>query len=116
MCIRKLIISLSLCLIGMAVTSCGNSSHYIAVQLVGSDLWSIVDLNTGEVIYKDKFKNRPSAIVNGKFCVSNDSSFEYFTIDPSLRQENFLMVTQQFASRLMAIINGVTSMKMEKSL
>ena len=65
----------------MAVTSCGNSSHYIAVQLVGSDLWSIVDLNTGEVIYKDKFKNRPSAIVNGKFCVSNDSSFEYFTID-----------------------------------
>lgn len=81
MYIRKLIISLSLCLIGMAVTSCGNSSHYIAVQLVGSDLWSIVDLNTGEVIYKDKFKNRPSAIVNGKFCVSNDSSFEYFTID-----------------------------------
>ena len=59
MCIRKLIISLSFCLIGMAVASCGNSSHYIAAQLEGSDLWSIVDLNTGEVIHKDKFKNKP---------------------------------------------------------
>lgn len=107
MYIRKLIISLSLCLIGMAVTSCGNGSHYIAAQLEGSDLWSIVDLNTGEVIHKDEFKNQPSAIVNGKFCVRNDiGTFEYFTIDnvvKPINQERYLYATS-FTDNDVAIV------------
>lgn len=107
MYIRKLIISLSLCLIGMAVTSCGNSSHYIAVQLVGSDLWSIVDLNTGEVIHKDEFKNKPSAIVNDKFCVRNNiGTFEYFTIDnvvKPINKERYLYATS-FTDNDVAIV------------
>ena len=107
MYIRKLIISLSLCLIGMAVTSCGNNSHYIAAQLEGSDLWSIVDLNTGEVIHKDEFKNKPSAIVNGKFCVRNDiGTFEYFTVDnvvKPINKERYLYATS-FTDNDVAIV------------
>ena len=107
MYIRKLIINLSLCLIGMAVTSCGNGSHYIAAQLEGSDLWSIVDLNTGEVIHKDEFKNQPSAIVNGKFCVRNDiGTFEYFTVDnvvKPINKERYLYATS-FTDNDVAIV------------
>lgn len=107
MYIQKLIISLSLCLIGMAVTSCGNNSHYIAAQLEGSDLWSIVDLNTGEVIHKDEFKNKPSAIVNGKFCVRNDiGTFEYFTVDnvvKPINKERYLYATS-FTDNDVAIV------------
>lgn len=32
-------------------------------------MWSIVDIKTGEIIYKDEFKSQPSVIVNNKFCV-----------------------------------------------
>lgn len=107
MYIRKLIISLSLCLIGMAVASCGNESHYIAAQLEGSDLWSIVDLNTGEVIHKDEFKNKPSAIVNDKFCVRNNiGTFEYFTIDnvvKPINKERYLYATS-FTDNDVAIV------------
>lgn len=91
----------------MAVTSCGNGSHYIAAQLEGSDLWSIVDLNTGEVIHKDEFKNQPSAIVNGKFCVRNDiGTFEYFTVDnvvKPINKERYLYATS-FTDNDVAIV------------
>lgn len=91
----------------MAVASCGNESHYIAAQLEGSDLWSIVDLNTGEVIHKDEFKNKPSAIVNDKFCVRNNiGTFEYFTIDnvvKPINKERYLYATS-FTDNDVAIV------------
>lgn len=56
-------------------TSCGDGGQmrYVAVRLADSDLWSIVDMNTGEILYKDEFKNQPSVIVNGKFCIESES-------------------------------------------
>lgn len=89
------------------VRSDKNETHYIAAQLEGSDLWSIVDLNTGEVIHKDKFKNKPSAIVNDKFCVRNDiGTFEYFTIDnvvKPINKERYLYATS-FTDNNVAIV------------
>ena len=37
---------------------------YLPVKLVGSDMWSILNVKTGELLYKDEFKNRPSPIYN----------------------------------------------------
>ena len=68
-------------------TSCGDGGQmrYVAVRLADSDLWSIVDVNTGEILYKDEFKNQPSVIVNGKFTESPDSRTRIAVFSPCLR-------------------------------
>ena len=65
--------------------SCNNSSSvnldYLSVKLAGSELWSIIDLKTGEIVLKDEFKNAPSAISDGIFVVENSSGkFDYFSL------------------------------------
>lgn len=56
-----------------SLTSCGDSdsanTKYVAAKLVDSDMWSIVNVKTGEIIHKDEFKSQPTVIVNDKFCV-----------------------------------------------
>lgn len=68
----------------IALLSCdsgGQQIRYMAAQLVGSDMWSIVDVNTGEVIYKDAFENQPSRIINDKFIVLNENNlYDYYSI------------------------------------
>ncbi len=59
-----------------------SETRYAAVKLVDSDRWSIVDVNSGEIIHRDEFKNQPSAIVGDKFCVQNDEGlYDYFSVD-----------------------------------
>lgn len=80
--------------------SCGSDkaqTRYVAAKLVDSDLWSIVDLKTGEVILKDEFKSQPSVIVNGKFVVKNEHGlYDYFSIDnvtKPINSESYLCAT-----------------------
>lgn len=67
------------------LAACGSSDEglrYLAVQLEGSEMWSIVDTKTGEVILEDEFKNAPSEIRADRFFVKNsDDKFEYYSID-----------------------------------
>lgn len=69
----------------LTLSSCGSDSaqtRYVAAKLVDSDMWSIVDVKTGEIVHKDEFKSQPSVIVNGKFVVKSESGlYEYFTVD-----------------------------------
>ncbi len=59
-----------------------SETRYAAVKLVDSDRWSIIDVNSGEIIHRDEFKNQPSAIVGDKFCVQNDEGlYDYFSVD-----------------------------------
>lgn len=80
-------------------TSCGDGGQmrYVAVRLADSDLWSIVDVNTGEILYKDEFKNQPSVIVNGKFCIENESGlWDYYSIDnvkQPINKESYLLAS-----------------------
>ena len=70
------------------MTACGDKdttyqykTEYLPVQLVGSEKWSILDVNTGEVIAKDAFDNAPSPIVAGMFYVMNDEgSYDYYDV------------------------------------
>ena len=69
-----------------ACTGNGDSTYqykmqYLPVQLVGSEKWSILDVNSGEVIAKDAFDNSPSPIVAGMFYVMNgEGSFDYYNV------------------------------------
>lgn len=45
-------------------------------------MWSILNVQTGEVLYKDEFKNMPSAIYHDLFLVENDKgTFDYYNIN-----------------------------------
>ena len=72
----------------LLLTACGGNestyqykTQYLPVQLVGSEKWSILDVNSGEVIAKDAFKNAPSPIVADMFYVMNeDGSYDYYDV------------------------------------
>ena len=56
-------------------------TEYLPVQLVGSEKWSILDVNSGEVIAKDAFDQAPSPIVAGMFYVMNsEGSYDYYDV------------------------------------
>lgn len=94
-----LILLLEICVVSM--TSCDNSGmtniRYVAAKLVDSDMWSIVDVKNGEIIHLDEFKSQPSAIVNGRFCVKNESGlYDYFSVDnvkKPINSESYLHAT-----------------------
>lgn len=55
---------------------------YLPVKLVGSDMWSILNVKTGEVLFKDEFKNQPSPIYNDVFVVENgNGTYDYYNIN-----------------------------------
>jgi hypothetical protein len=72
----------------LLLTACGGNdatyqykTQYLPVQLVGSEKWSILDVNSGEVIAKDAFDNAPSPIVAGMFYVMNsEGSYDYYDV------------------------------------
>jgi len=74
--------------VAMLMTACGGSdttyqykTQYLPVQLVGSDKWSILDVNSGEVVARDAFDNAPSPIVADMFYVMNQQgSYDYYDV------------------------------------
>lgn len=97
----KQIFKIVMTLIGIiTLSSCGSNdsqTRYVAAKLVDSDMWSIVDVNSGDVIHKDEFKSQPSVIVNDKFCVKNESGlYDYYSVDnvtKPLNKEAYLYAT-----------------------
>ena len=75
-------------LVALIMTACGSKeatyqykTQYLPVQLVGSEKWSILDVNSGEVIAKDAFDKAPSPVVAGMFYVMNDDgSYDYYDV------------------------------------
>ena len=72
----------------LLLTACGGSdstyqykTQFLPVQLVGSEKWSILDVNSGELVAKDAFDNAPSPIVAGMFYMMNDEgTYDYYDI------------------------------------
>ncbi len=57
------------------------NTEYLPVRLQGSAKWSIIDLNTGNVVAKDAFKNPPSSIIGDMFFVMNDNgTYDYYNV------------------------------------
>jgi hypothetical protein len=84
------------CLLTLLV-GCGSSkkgnypyvTQYLPVMLEGSQKWSILNVETGEVLGKDAFKTAPSAVVDDMFFVANDSgTFDYYNVSNLKRPVN----------------------------
>ena len=71
---------------------------YLPVQLEGSKMWSILDLESGDVVVKDVYKAMPSAVVNDMYFVMNDEgTFDYYNVaDPKkpVNKEHFGSATE----------------------
>lgn len=112
---KSVLLAFALLVCAISLTSCGNSdkanTRYVAAKLVDSDMWSIVDIKTGEIIHKDEFKSQPSIIVNDKFCVKNESGlYDYFTVDnvtKPINGESYLYATAFNENDIaMAVLKG----------
>ncbi len=68
-----------LVIVSCFLTACENNSgsDYLAVKITGDKNWSILDVNSGEFIYRDEFKNCPSVIVDNLFFVEKDKGNGY---------------------------------------
>ena len=83
---KHLLQSVCLAALLLLVASCNQPSNeayplpmkYLPVQLEGSKMWSILNLDNGEVVAKDAYKVAPSAIINDMYFVMNDEgTFDY---------------------------------------
>ena len=55
--------------------------NYLAVKIAGQENWSIINVNTGDYLYKNEFKNKPSVIVDDRFFVEKDLNNGYECYD-----------------------------------
>lgn len=74
------------------------TTRYLPVVLEGSQKWSILDVESGEVVAENAFKNAPSAIVGDKFNVHNDDgSVDYYNMSDlkhPINKEHFASGTE----------------------
>ena len=58
------------------MTSCNKNEkyqiQYVAMKLVDSKMWSIVNIESGDILYENEFSYEPSVIINDMFYVKND--------------------------------------------
>ena len=79
-------------LLAVILPSCSKSSgtdvEYLAVKLSDSKSnWSIIELNSGKVIAREDFKNKPSVICDDMFYVQNDKGeYEFYNINDINKQ------------------------------
>ncbi len=71
----------------LALTACNSQAdypvdtQYLPVKLKGSQKWSIIKLETGEVVARDAFDNAPSAVVDDMFYVADSlGRIDYYNI------------------------------------
>jgi predicted small lipoprotein YifL len=73
------------------------ATKYLPVKLVGSEKWSIVNIDNGEVVAKDAYKNEPSPVVDDIYYVTNDDqTVDYYSVsDPKkpINKEHFASAT-----------------------
>ena len=66
------------------LSSCGGSSNekkYIVVKTAGSEMWSIMDVETGSLVHQDEFVNCPSVVWGEVFWVENaEGKYDVFKV------------------------------------
>lgn len=92
----------------IATTSCSNENsgdafkRYLPVKLVGADNWSIMDTQTGEILYRDVFKYMPSDVTNDMFILKNGSgTFDIYNvhdIKKPINKTSFYMIANFLGS------------------
>lgn len=87
----KYITTLLLCTLALMIgtTACKQKEtidpleiNYLPVRLPGQSTWSIMDLNTGQLITKNSIKGLPSTIVGKNYYVMDqDGAMRYYNVD-----------------------------------
>lgn len=85
---KKMIMRMAvvLCMVATMVACNENNNYpyntdYLPVQLAGSQKWSILDVNSGELVAKDAFVQAPSPVINDMFYVMNDDgTYNFYNI------------------------------------
>lgn len=84
---KQSIILAALLVLLLAGTSCTDDNkyaypmRYLPVQLQGSQRWSILNVETGEVVVRDRFERAPSAVVDDMFYVVNaDGTVDFYDV------------------------------------
>lgn len=79
-------IAIMLCMVATMV-ACNEKENYpyhtdyLPVQLTGSQKWSILDVNSGELVAKDAFTMAPSPVIGDMFYVMNeDGTYNFYNI------------------------------------
>lgn len=92
------IIVLTAALLGVA--SCGSKdsgvypfqepTKYITVKLTNSDKWSLIDVESGEIVAKDAFTSDASAVHEGMLYVYDDSTarYNYYSVENQSKPVN----------------------------
>ena len=110
---KKLLAVAFVAAILVMMNACGNKMSksmypyemkYLTVMLEGSQKWSILDLETGDVVAKDAFKNMPSCVINDLFFVANDNgTYDYYNVadvKKPVNKEHYGSVTEFSAEGL----------------
>ena len=79
--------ALMLCMVAV-FTSCNEKksgypyeTNYLPVQLPGSQKWSILDVNSGELLVKDAYAEVPSPVIDDMFYVmTEDGTYNYYNV------------------------------------
>ena len=83
-------------------------AKYLPVQLVGSQKWSILDLETGEIVARDAYTNAPSAVVSDMYYVMNDNgTYDFYNVSnpkTPVNKESYGSVTS-FADNGLAVVS-----------
>ncbi len=64
-------------------------TRYLPVQLVGSERWSLLDIETGAVLARDSFATAPSAVVNDMFYMRQpDGTYNFYNVNDPMTPVN----------------------------
>ena len=108
-------------LICVILTSCGSSDEkieydYLPVKLAGSESWSIMDVKSGEIVHKDEFKNKPSAIYHDIFLVENDKgTYDYYNVNDvktPINKESYYMASDFVGSEIVVATKPVKTISL----
>lgn len=93
----------------LVLTSCSSNSEnkitHLPYQLEEDGRWGLIDWE-GNPLIEEEFKHRPSAVIDGMFCVKNsDGMYEIYTAEKKPRQigEEYLYVGH-FANNLAPVV------------
>lgn len=78
-------------LAGLVLSSCGSKGgdDYVSVQVDNSQMWSLLDVKSGELKFSDEFFAPASNVVNGAFFVENDDqTFDLYTLEDTKNKLN----------------------------
>lgn len=64
-------------------------TRYLPVQLAGSERWSLLNVETGEVVARNSFATSPSAVVCDMFYVQQpDGTYNFYNVNDPMRAVN----------------------------